>query len=72
MAPAAGMASAVERELRHAIAGDVFERLAAGFADSRRRRGHPAESDLSEVFAGTLLLLARQRWYEPTALLTAD
>lgn len=55
----AATASAVERELRQAIAGDVFERLAAGFVDSRRRRGQSAEADLSEVFAGTLLLLAR-------------
>ncbi|HET7228529.1 MAG TPA: hypothetical protein VFJ16_00870 [Longimicrobium sp.] len=52
---------AVERELRHAVAGDVFERLAAGFVDGRRRRGLPPETlaSLAEVFGGTLLLLSR-------------
>jgi len=52
---------AAERELRHAVAGDVFERLAAGFVDGRRRRGLPPETlaTLAEVFAGTLLLLSR-------------
>jgi len=52
---------ATERELRHAVAGDVFERLAAGFVDGRRRRGLPPETlaTLAEVFGGTLLLLSR-------------
>lgn len=54
-------AAAVERELRQAVAADVFERLAAGFVDARRRRGLPAETaaSLAEVFGGTLLLLVR-------------
>lgn len=52
---------ATERELRHVVAHDVFERLAAGFVDGRRRRGVPAETlgSLAEVFGGTLLLLSR-------------
>lgn len=59
--PAADSAAAVERELRHAIAADVFERLAAGFVDARRRRGLSTETgaSLGEVFAGTLLLVTR-------------
>ena len=54
-------AAAVERELRQVVSADVFERLAAGFVDARRRRGLPAETDasLAEAFGGTLLLLTR-------------
>lgn len=54
-------AAAAERELRHAVAFDVFERLAAGFVDGRRRRGLPPETmaSLADVFGGTLLLLSR-------------
>ncbi|HEX6748990.1 MAG TPA: hypothetical protein VF092_16955 [Longimicrobium sp.] len=54
-------AAAVERALRLAVSADVFERLAAGFVDGRRRRGvaQETEASLADVFAGTLLLLAR-------------
>ncbi|HEU4557710.1 MAG TPA: hypothetical protein VFS20_07665 [Longimicrobium sp.] len=68
---------ATERELRHAVAADVFERLAAGFVDGRRRRGRAAETlaSLAEVFAGTRLLLSRILFLlsaESRGLLPAD
>ncbi|HEX9937567.1 MAG TPA: hypothetical protein VGB15_10605, partial [Longimicrobium sp.] len=68
---------AVERELRHAVAADVFERLAAGFVDGRRRRGLPPETlaSLAEVFAGTRLLVSRVLFLlsaESRGLLPAD
>ncbi|HYJ79288.1 MAG TPA: TaqI-like C-terminal specificity domain-containing protein [Longimicrobiaceae bacterium] len=52
---------ALEAELRRLVVEDVFERLAAGFADGRRRRGLPAETEesLRELFAGTFRLLLR-------------
>ncbi|WP_414676449.1 Eco57I restriction-modification methylase domain-containing protein [Longimicrobium sp.] len=70
-------AAAAERELRLAVAADVFERLAAGFVDGRRRRGTAQETDasLAEVFAGTLLLLSRVLFLlsaESRGLLPAD
>ncbi|HEX8906039.1 MAG TPA: hypothetical protein VF771_14420, partial [Longimicrobiaceae bacterium] len=54
-------ATATERELRLAISADVFERLAAGFVDGRRRRGlaQETEATLADVFSGALLLLTR-------------
>lgn len=54
-------AAAVERALRLAVSADVFERLAAGFVDGRRRRSaqQETEASLAEVFDGTLLLLVR-------------
>jgi hypothetical protein len=58
--PPRAAAAATERELRLAVAHDVFERLAAGFVDGRRRRGtQETERSLAEVFDGTLLLLSR-------------
>ena len=78
-APARAQAGpgAVERELRQVVAYDVFERLAAGFVDGRRRRGLPPETlgSLAGVFGGTLLLLSRVLFLlsaESRGLLPAD
>ncbi|HEX2204005.1 MAG TPA: hypothetical protein VHG91_11930 [Longimicrobium sp.] len=60
-APGAASAEALDERLARVIEGDVFERLARGFVDARRRRGRPPETpeSLREVHAGTLRLLAR-------------
>jgi hypothetical protein len=59
--PAHEHAAGPEAALRRVVFADVFERLAAGFVDGRRKRGLPPETDesLREVFAGTLRLLHR-------------
>ena len=61
MAAAAERGAELERRLREAIFGDVFERLARGFVDGRRRRGIVDSTDaaLHEVYEGTLRLLYR-------------
>jgi hypothetical protein len=65
------------RELRRRVFEDVFERLAAGFVEGRRRRGLPPETDetLAQVFAATLRLLSRVLFVavsEARGLLPAD
>ena len=52
---------AMERRLREVVFSDVFERLARGFVDGRRRRGIVDETDgaLRDVEGATLRLLFR-------------
>jgi len=53
--------ASLERELRRRVLEDVFERLAAGMVDGRRRRGLPPETEetLRAVFDATFRLLSR-------------
>ncbi|HEX5727052.1 MAG TPA: Eco57I restriction-modification methylase domain-containing protein, partial [Longimicrobiaceae bacterium] len=57
----AAHAGELEAALKRLVCEDVFERLARGFVDGRRRRGlaDEGEESLREVFAGTLRLLYR-------------
>lgn len=59
--PGAASGEGLDARLAATVGGDVFERLARGFVDGRRRRGLPPETEASlrEVHAGTFRLLAR-------------